>query len=86
VNSAKEMFEAICDHLRYATNGGNLRSTITIFRHRTKANSDFRVWNVQLIRYAGYKQSDGSIMGDPDSVEFTDVLEHSLIYLWNLII
>ena len=50
-----------------------LRSTITIFRHRTKPNSDFRVWNVQLIRYAGYKQSDGSIIGDPDSVEFTEV-------------
>ena len=50
-----------------------LRSTITVFRHRTKPNSDFRVWNSQLIRYAGYKQPDGSIIGDPDSVEFTEV-------------
>ena len=55
------------------THSLSLRSTITVFRHRTKPNSDFRVWNVQLIRYAGYKQSDGSIIGDPDSVEFTEV-------------
>ena len=28
-----------------------------------------------MIRYAGYKTSDGSIIGDPDSVEFTEVRE-----------
>lgn len=71
--TAKEMFEAICHHLKFATNGGNLRSTITVFPHRSKANSDFRVWNTQLIRYAGYKNNDGTITGDPDSVEFTEV-------------
>ena len=38
-----------------------------------KSNDDFRVWNVQLIRYAGYKQNDGSILGDPANVEFTEV-------------
>ena len=36
-------------------------------------NEEFRVWNSQLIRYAGYKQSDGSIIGDPVNVEFTEV-------------
>ena len=49
------------------------RSTITIFRHRVKPRSDFRVWNGQLIRYAGYRQEDGSILGDPSNVEFTEV-------------
>jgi len=49
------------------------RSTITVFRHRVKPRSDFRVWNSQLIRYAGYKQEDGSILGDPSNVEFTEV-------------
>ena len=38
-----------------------------------KPNDDFRVWNAQLIRYAGYKQNDGSILGDPANVEFTEV-------------
>lgn len=36
---------------------------------------DFRVWNTQLIRYAGYKQPDGQILGDPANVEFTEVKE-----------
>lgn len=31
------------------------------------------MWNSQLIRYAGYKQEDGSILGDPSNVEFTEV-------------
>lgn len=31
------------------------------------------MWNSQLIRYAGYKQPDGSILGDPANVEFTEV-------------
>lgn len=49
------------------------RSTITVFPNRTRANADFRVWNSQLIRYAGYKNPDGSILGDPANLEFTDV-------------
>ena len=50
-----------------------LRSTITIFPQRKRPFKDFRVWNSQLIRYAGYKQSDGSVIGDPANVEFTEV-------------
>jgi hypothetical protein len=33
------------------------------------------VWNPQLITYAGYKNPDGSITGDPQNVEFTEVTE-----------
>jgi Nitric oxide synthase, oxygenase domain len=33
------------------------------------------VWNPQLISYAGYKNPDGSITGDPLNVEFTEVTE-----------
>ncbi len=49
------------------------RSAITIFPHRTDGKRDFRVWNFQLIRYAGYRQPDGSVIGDPVSIEFTEV-------------
>ncbi|XP_015685678.1 nitric oxide synthase, inducible, partial [Protobothrops mucrosquamatus] len=69
--NAKEMFEHLCRHLEYATNGGNIRSTITVFPHRTDGKHDFRIWNNQLIRYAGYQMPDGSIVGDPANVEFT---------------
>ncbi|NP_001290142.1 nitric oxide synthase, inducible [Meleagris gallopavo] len=69
--TAKEMFEYICRHIQYAANNGNIRSAITIFPQRTDGKHDFRVWNSQLIRYAGYQMPDGSIIGDPASVEFT---------------
>ncbi|KAG8146231.1 hypothetical protein E2320_012603 [Naja naja] len=70
--TAHGMFNYICNHIKYATNKGNLRSAITIFPQRTDGKHDFRVWNSQLIRYAGYKQPDGSILGDPANVELTE--------------
>ncbi|XP_072182138.1 nitric oxide synthase 1-like [Diadema setosum] len=73
--SSSDMFDALCSHLSYATNKGNIRSAITIFPHRKGHRGDFRVWNSQLISYAGYKQKDGSIVGDPAGVEFTQVCE-----------
>ncbi|KAH9512565.1 hypothetical protein Btru_038802, partial [Bulinus truncatus] len=45
---------------------------ITIFPQRKEGRRDFRVWNAQLIRYAGYKMDDGKIIGDPANVEFTE--------------
>eukprot|EP00731_Ephydatia_muelleri_P022495 Em0015g78a len=73
VVTTQEMFDAICHHIKYGTNGGNMRSTITVFQHRTRPNADYRVWNTQLIRYAGYRMEDGSILGDPANAEFTEV-------------
>uniref|UniRef100_A0A663LZR2 nitric-oxide synthase (NADPH) n=1 Tax=Athene cunicularia TaxID=194338 RepID=A0A663LZR2_ATHCN len=49
------------------------RSAITIFPQRTDSKHDFRIWNAQLIRYAGYKQPDGTILGDPANVELTEI-------------
>uniref|UniRef100_A0A8C5X3N7 nitric-oxide synthase (NADPH) n=1 Tax=Malurus cyaneus samueli TaxID=2593467 RepID=A0A8C5X3N7_9PASS len=48
-------------------------SAITIFPQRTDSKHDFRIWNAQLIRYAGYKQPDGSVLGDPANVELTEI-------------
>ncbi|XP_066546931.1 nitric oxide synthase 3 isoform X2 [Amia ocellicauda] len=72
-SSAAEMFTHICNHIKYATNKGNLRSAITVFPQRSQGHGDFRVWNPQLIRYAGYRQPDGSIIGDPSNVELTEL-------------
>ncbi|XP_075760963.1 nitric oxide synthase, inducible [Pelodiscus sinensis] len=71
--TAKEMFEHICRHLEYSSNNGNIRSAITVFPQRTDGKHDFRVWNSQLIRYAGYQMPDGSILGDPASMELTQL-------------
>lgn len=44
-----------------------------MFPERVAGRRDFRVWNQQLIAYAGYKNEDGSVTGDPAFVEFTEV-------------
>ncbi|KAM9076811.1 nitric oxide synthase 3 isoform 2-T2 [Megaptera novaeangliae] len=72
-SSAQEMFTCICNHIKYATNRGNLRSAITVFPQRTPGRGDFRIWNSQLVRYAGYRQQDGSVRGDPANVEITEL-------------
>uniref|UniRef100_A0A674D0Y6 Nitric oxide synthase n=1 Tax=Salmo trutta TaxID=8032 RepID=A0A674D0Y6_SALTR len=71
--TTQDMFQFLCEHLQFATNGGNLRSAITVFPQRKEDGHDFRVWNSQLLKYAGYQMPDGSIQGDPSSVEFTKI-------------
>lgn len=77
VTTTTGMFEAVCKHIKYSTNKGNIRSAITIFPQRTDGKHDFRIWNPQLISYAGYQESDGTVIGDPLNVEFTEVTTKS---------
>ncbi|XP_053322027.1 nitric oxide synthase, endothelial [Spea bombifrons] len=72
-STTQEMFTYVCNHIKYATNKGNIRSAITIFPQRKDGTSDFRIWNSQLIRYAGYRQDDDSVVGDPMNVEITEL-------------
>lgn len=75
--NANEMFEALCNHIKYATNRGSLRSAITILPQRVKSiNNDWRIWNSQLIGYAGYKNKETNlIIGDPANVEITEICQ-----------
>lgn len=59
------MAEALFEHLRFAYNGGELRPAITIFDAGTKDHPGTRIWNPQLLRYAGYKLRSGKQVGDP---------------------
>ncbi len=70
-SSAQDVYEGLCEHLEYATNGGDIRPTITIFKPMVRGERQVRIWNYQLIRYAGYETDDG-VVGDPDSLEFTE--------------
>jgi nitric-oxide synthase, bacterial len=65
-----EIFEAILEHMEYATNGGRIRPAITIFAPQTE-HQEIRIWNHQLIQYAGYQLEDG-VIGDPASIPFTE--------------
>lgn len=65
----EQIFNKLVEHICYGTNDGKIRPTISVF-HPTRV----RIWNHQLLRYAGYETSEG-IVGDPHSVEFTKVCQ-----------
>jgi nitric-oxide synthase, bacterial len=75
LTSATEIFDAIVEHLRQATNGGSIRSTISIFAPDLPGEPGVRIWNPQLIRYAGYRQPDGTIVGDPAQTKLTELCQ-----------
>jgi len=72
-SSAGEVFEACVQHLRHSTNGGKIRSTVTLFAPAEGDERGIRIWNRQLIRYAGYRAADGTTRGDPDQLAFTRI-------------
>lgn len=73
--TAQEVFDLLLEHIKFATNDGKIRSTITVFAARKNEFDRVRIWNHQLLRYAGYETSDG-IIGDSMSIEFTKVCEN----------
>jgi nitric-oxide synthase len=73
--SADEVFEACVEHIRLATNGGKIKPMISVFAPRQVGFVGPRIWNSQLIRYAGFRQSDESILGDPKNEELTRAIQ-----------
>jgi nitric-oxide synthase len=70
ITTEDEVIEALFEHIKNATNKGRIRPTITIFPPEI-ANKKVRIWNHQLIRYAGYQTEQG-VLGDPQSIAFTE--------------
>ncbi|MEL6928076.1 MAG: nitric oxide synthase oxygenase [Cyanobacteria bacterium J06600_6] len=66
LETEEEMFAALVDHIKIATNNGDLRALMTAFKPDGR-----RLWNSQLLRYAGYLQADNTVLGDPANVELT---------------
>ena len=62
------------EHLHAAHNGGKIRPMISVFAPETPVRPAPRIWNEQLIRYAGYEQPDGRVLGDPRYRTFTSEL------------
>jgi nitric-oxide synthase len=58
-------------HLRIAFNGGKIRPLITVFAPDAPDRPGPRIWNEQLVRYAGYRRPDGTVLGDPRYAGFT---------------
>ena len=69
-----DVYEALVDHLRTATNDGRIKPLITVFAPETNGVEPVKLYNHQLIRYAGYEKN-GTVTGDPHSVAFTRFCE-----------
>lgn len=68
LSDEQEIAEALIHHIRFATNQGKIKPTITVFA------LSVRIWNHQLIRYAGYQEGN-EVIGDSDSISFTTQCE-----------
>jgi len=68
--SPAEVAEHCVRHVRDSTNGGAVRSMVTVFAPRVGPRG-WRIWNHQLVRYAGYRSEDGEVLGDPAEAELT---------------
>jgi nitric-oxide synthase len=68
--TADEIFSLLVHHLQ-AAGGAAIRPVISIFAAAQPGQPFARVWNEQLIRYAGYRCADGTPAGDPRQIQFT---------------
>jgi nitric-oxide synthase len=74
---ADQIFDDLVTHLRMAGGGpgdahaGQVRPVISVFAPAAPGRRPARVWNEQLIRYAGYRRGDGTVVGDPRYTDFT---------------
>ncbi|KAL8923172.1 MAG: hypothetical protein Q9208_004735 [Pyrenodesmia sp. 3 TL-2023] len=64
---ASELLQNMCE----AFNGGNVVPTVFLFPPRKVNSRGPMIWNHQVLEFAGYQMEDGSILGDPASVELT---------------
>jgi nitric-oxide synthase, bacterial len=75
VRDADVIAEHCRHHLQLAGNGGKVRPVVSIFAPERPGLPAPQIWNEQLIRYAGYRRSDGSVLGDPRYLGFTDTVQ-----------
>lgn len=76
VDKADDVYQALVDHIDTATNNGKILPSISIFHPKPIIGADkVRIWNHQLIGYAGYEESVQQIIGDPKNVAFTKICQ-----------
>ena len=79
ITSPEEAFKAICTHISDACDkNGIIKPIISVFPARQPNGQDpFRVWNSQLISYAGYASPNDPniIIGDAGNLQFTQFCE-----------
>jgi nitric oxide synthase oxygenase domain/subunit len=71
VQSSREMARTIAKGMQDAFNRGHILPTVFAFPPRQPGKRGPMIWNHQMMAFAGYRQADGSILGDPANVELT---------------
>ncbi|MFI5494597.1 nitric oxide synthase oxygenase [Actinoplanes sp. NPDC051859] len=75
--TADEIFALLVHHLLAAgggQQGGKIRPVISIFAAAQPGQPYARIWNEQLVRYAGYRTAAG-VVGDPRQADFTAAMQ-----------
>ena len=63
------------EHLRLAFNGGKIRPMVTLFSPQRPGRGGIEILNHQLARYAGYRRPDGQVVGEPESLDLTELAQ-----------
>lgn len=71
VRSSKQMAEELLGGIQKAFNHGNIQPTVFVFPPRAANCRGPMILNHQILQFAGYEDIDGSVVGDPASVEVT---------------
>jgi nitric-oxide synthase len=71
IEEPDEVAGYLLDHLGDAYNGGRIRSIVSIFAPVRGATLPVYVESEQLIRYAGYIDAEGDVIGDALNIEVT---------------
>jgi nitric-oxide synthase, bacterial len=73
VSDPRQVADETITHLREATDGGRVRSWITVFAPDSPARRGPRILNPQAVQYAGYGKPADGITGDPVNVALTEL-------------
>ncbi|MEY8040743.1 nitric oxide synthase oxygenase [Saccharopolyspora cebuensis] len=71
IRNAPAVAEECFEHLRSATHGGKIQPLVTVFAPDAPYRPGPRIWNEQVVRYAGYESADGTVLGDARYTGFT---------------
>ncbi|WP_185008369.1 nitric oxide synthase oxygenase [Crossiella cryophila] len=74
VRDAADIAAECVEHLRLATNAGRVRPVMTVFAPDAPEQPGPCIWNEQLVRYAGYRDAFGNVVGDPRYAGLTDAV------------
>lgn len=70
--SSREMARTLAKGMQKAFNRGHILPTVFVFPPRMPGKRGPMIWNRQIMAFAGHRQKDGSILGDPANVNLTE--------------